>query len=217
MAAMKLHRADDLPDWEPVAAEKRTAWQRLAANTQGVVTPGNATSVVGFGFVAAGLWYLSQDRVLAGLITITIGRLLDIADGAIADRTGTKSPLGESVDAALDKLAIFGALIVGTAVGILPLPIAVLIGIEGAVVAGISLAAHSLRRRIHPERIGKLGTAVSWAALMLFVVHALADGGLASASLALGYVLAIVAILMNGYASVRYAQTFYSQRQREQR
>jgi phosphatidylglycerophosphate synthase len=201
--AMQLHHASAEPDWAAIAPEKRNYWQRVAAQTRGVVTPGNVTSVVGVSFVALGLWYIGRGRLWSGLVTVGIGRLLDIADGALAERTGTKSPLGESVDATLDKLVVFAALIVFAVAGILPAPVALLVGFENAVTAVLSLAAKSLRRRIQPVRAGKLGTAVEWGALLFFVLGAA--------------VLAIVSIGMNGYATIRYAQAFRAQRQREQR
>ncbi|HEX5797672.1 MAG TPA: hypothetical protein VFX86_04770 [Candidatus Saccharimonadales bacterium] len=39
---MNLHRAGRVPDWEKVPEGRRNRWQKLAAKTKGVITPGNA-------------------------------------------------------------------------------------------------------------------------------------------------------------------------------
>jgi phosphatidylglycerophosphate synthase len=209
---MKLHRADTTPDWELVAAGKRNVWQQWAVRTRGIVTPGNVASGLGVLLVGVGLAYIGRGRLWLGLIILTAGRLLDIIDGAIAERTGTKSPLGESVDASLDKTAVFAALIVFTAVGILPLPFALFVGLQNGVTAVLSLVAKSLRRTIHPVHAGKIGGALVWVALLGFVLGAAVHAGFAPVFTALAYILALVSVALNTYATIRYAQAFHAQR-----
>src|SRR5690349_11384075 len=102
---MKLHHAGTKPDWDLVAASKRNSWQRLAKLSYGVMTPGNLLSFIGILLVGIGLAAINRQHIWKGLVLLAMGRLCDILDGSAAEYTGTKSPLGEAVDASLDKIA----------------------------------------------------------------------------------------------------------------
>lgn len=104
---MNLHRAGRIADWEKKDPSRRSKVQKIAAATGGIVTPGNVVSALGAGFVAAGLIDVYKDeKVRRGVWKIGIGRAFDLVDGFLAHRTETKSPLGEAVDATIDKLAM---------------------------------------------------------------------------------------------------------------
>src|SRR6478609_9535796 len=102
---MKLHRVTGKADWENVALGERTFFQKIASYSSGVLTPANIVSLLGLSMVVFGLVLLLQGQSWAGVALLVIGRLLDIVDGAVAEATGTKSPLGEIVDASFDKLS----------------------------------------------------------------------------------------------------------------
>src|SRR5258708_17612311 len=101
---MDLHHANPKPDWEYITEGKLSRWQIVAAATRGIVTPGNAASTLGFLMAGLGLVVFIRGNALIGLALVLLGRAVDMFDGLIASRTHTKSPLGASLDASLDKL-----------------------------------------------------------------------------------------------------------------
>jgi phosphatidylglycerophosphate synthase len=204
---MKLHRATAKPDWEIIAVERRNMWQRTASHTGGILTPGNFSSTTGLTFVGLGLILVGQNKLWHGLILIAIGRLCDIVDGVVAERTGTKSPLGEAVDASFDKLAAFASLIVFAAVGIIPWFFALLIGLQNGLTAMLSLTAKSQKRTVHPVSAGKIGGAIEWVALLCFVLVALHIHWLTTVA----YTLAVISIVLNGAATTYYVRTMLEQ------
>src|SRR4051794_15939162 len=103
---LDLHHASEA-DWKRLPAAERNSWQRLAARTQGIVTPANLISLGGAAVVFYGLYLIAHSQIVTGILTVLAGRAADIIDGYIAHRTGTKSPLGEAVDVTIDKITIF--------------------------------------------------------------------------------------------------------------
>src|SRR5260370_1427998 len=108
---MNLHHADK-PDWEKQPPDSWNVWQRLAARTQGVITPANFVSLAGVAMVITGLVLITVNSVLLGTLLVIIGRMADILDGIVAEMTHTKSPLGELIDATIDKMILLAAIVV---------------------------------------------------------------------------------------------------------
>lgn len=198
---MKLHTASAHPDWQDVTPASRNIWQKIAAATHSVLTPGNILSLAGIVLVGIGLYEIYYYRPIFGLALVAVGRLADIADGWVADRTGTKSPMGEKVDATFDKIITFGALIVLVASKDLPLVVAICIAIITLVTSIVSLTASVHKRPLHPSRIGKYGMALLWVAIGLYV---LADGK--GIVLAYADLTAIAALCMAGAATYGYTK-----------
>lgn len=106
---MNLHRVEGVADWAKPNLPKLSKIQKIASKTNGTITPGNILSVTGGLFVVSGLVDIYRgDEMKRGIRKVGIGRAIDIIDGIVADKTGTKSPLGEAVDATIDKLAMAG-------------------------------------------------------------------------------------------------------------
>lgn len=147
-------------------------WQRLAARTSGVVTPGNVITLLGLTLVGLGLIVFEQHR-LAGLLLIGVGRVADVADGMIAEATGTKSRLGEALDASADKLSLFAVLVVLIAQHVLIVWFVAPLGLQALVMVALSLIAHARRRTLHPVREGKITTTLAWIGLFAVGVSAL--------------------------------------------
>ena len=166
---MDLHQTGKQSQWASVSENNRNTWQRIASKTNGIITPANGVSVIGAGLAAVGLAYIYQGDMARGLALLIIGRVADIADGMVAARTKTKSPLGETVDAVADKLIMLAALIVFVVAGIVPLAVVVLIAAHNGVSALFGVAAKVRKRVLHPSWPGKLATAFQWGALFLFV------------------------------------------------
>lgn len=201
-----LHRVGKKADWELTAKEKRNFWQRLAAATKGVVTPANVTSVLGVTLVGIGLWYVYVDELTLGFALITVGRIADILDGAVAQATGTKSSVGEAMDASLDKLAVIGAIVLFIATGTIPLLAVALIGIRNVINITLSLLARVHKKILHPSRAGKYAGGLEWVSILLFILSMLFArqdwGGAADATFILAYVILGLTLLI-GLAAIR--------------
>lgn len=209
---MDWHLSATSPDWQRVREGERTYWQRLAVRTKGVVTPGNITSFIGVTLVIIGAVAVAEGNHWQGLICIGIGRLCDILDGIIAHKTGTKSPLGEATDASFDKIGAIATLIVFGATNLLWWPVAVLIGLQNLTNSFIGLIGRQRKYRLHPLPVGKLSTAGEWVALLGFGLAAALGQGQTS-GLSLGaYAILAASLALGLYATVGYAQSFWSQR-----
>jgi cardiolipin synthase len=172
---MKLHRIEGKPEWAAVARQRRDYWQRVAARTGGVVTPGNFFTVSGFVLAAAGLWAIASEQYWPGLALLLVGRFFDVVDGAVADWTGTKSPLGELLDAGFDKLITIATLIVLLTSHLAPWFVVLALLLPHLIIAILAGIATSRGKRLHPSLLGKLSMALVWGGLSgLVLLHALA-------------------------------------------
>jgi len=201
---VNLHRVERRADWDKLKSRQRNFWQRLAVATHGIITPGNVISVVGFILVLWGLGNLYRGHLLSGTIAITMGRALDIADGILADKTGTKSPLGEAVDATIDKVEIAAALPVLVITSILLPWQAIVIFLQhlaNVLFTGIA----KLRGRLpHASKAGKYATTAQWAAIVLYGCSRL-TGSLSGLSLLADAVFG-VSVVMGLSAAYKYAE-----------
>jgi phosphatidylglycerophosphate synthase len=167
---MSLHRATTA-DWSRIAPDTYNVWQRVAVKTHGFITIGNVITTLGLALVVAGFVLVLQDKLLLAVILVTIGRIADLLDGYAADKTGTKSPIGEAWDAGVDKLelAIAVPVLLFTPYASPILVICLLLHL--AINVALFFAARRAGKRIHPTRAGKLSTATAWIAAGLFVLH----------------------------------------------
>lgn len=166
------------PDWQDIPAGKRNRWQRYAAATKGVVAPANFLSLLGAMLVVYGLFLLLDTQtILYGVVLILIGRLADIADGYVADKTSTKSPFGEATDAAIDKILLGLALIFFLIGQVIPAIVTFILLAHAILNTLVGFAGYFRRLSVHPSRYGKYATAAEWVSLSLFVlVNAAAAG-----------------------------------------
>lgn len=158
-----LHRVNKKPDWELVDTSSHNGWQRLARHTRGMVTPGNIISVCGAALSLSARSDIQKENYRSATVKLFVGRMMDIADGVVADRTGTKSPVGEAVDASIDKfltLKIMHAMVdkqlISQREG------DTVIAQQGMAV-GLSAAAKLLGKEMHPSRPGKEDATAIWA------------------------------------------------------
>ena len=159
---MNLHTAKR-PDWVGQPVENLNRFQQMADKTKGFVTPGNFITGLGMGLVYSGTRDLSQQKILSGTLKIGIGRTMDYFDGVVADKTKTKSPLGEAFDATADKLAIA---MVGPALyknKLVPKTELSLVIAQNSVNAIYTIKAKNRGNEIHPSKYGKLATVSQWA------------------------------------------------------
>lgn len=208
---MKMHRAGKRGEWEALAPAERNAWQRLAARTNGFVTPANAVSVAGIVLVLIGLDVVADGNFWHGIMLLAIGRFADLIDGAIAEATHTKGPKGEALDAGLDKVAAVAALLLLATHGQLPWPPAALIALESIVIAAITSVGLRRGVTVHPSAYGKLATFAAWGMLLGFPVawfaarnaeHAVRIAALAFANVSLAAFTVLAVATVRSYARV---------------
>lgn len=166
---MNLHRIVGKAEWTGVPEAKRNIWQKIAVRTHGIVTIGNLFSIVGLASVPYGLWLiLGHASYLSGIGVLLAGRACDLLDGWLADRTHTKSPLGEKLDATFDKLSV-GVTIVALAAGqVISWVVLVILLTPHFVIAILALAAFLQGRQLHPSLEGKISMAIAWFCLLAF-------------------------------------------------
>lgn len=168
---MQLHRADG-NDWDTLAPQKWNVWQRLADRTNGLLTPGNVVTLIGAAIVTIGLVVLaSNGSVWLGAGLILLGRAADLLDGFLADRSGTKSAVGEAMDASVDKLELAAALVVLWQINLLPTAVFIILAVQAIYNVVISVTAKLRGRRLPPSHSGKLGALVEWLTIGLFIAH----------------------------------------------
>lgn len=199
---MNLHRTSGLPDWETVKPSERTVFQRIATSTGGVVSPANAITVVGLGIVIVGLAAILQQQFWTGVVLLSVGRLLDIVDGLVAEATHTKSPLGEIFDAVADKigtiLTIFTLLFAQVAYWW----VIVALVVPQVVIALVIMIKKTRGSTVHPTRQGKLSMAAAWVGIVgLILSKALHDP---FALTAVVYVIIALSFALGLYALWQY-------------
>ncbi len=171
---MNLHRTNGKPDWELIDVSKRTAIQRLAFATHGIITPPNIITFIGFAVVIYGLMALLQQHFWTGLIALAVGRLLDVVDGFVAERTGTKSPLGELLDATIDKIGTILTIIMFYVAGISFWWLITVLLLPQVLIPLVIFYKRSRKIKTHPTRVGKLSMASLWVSLVgLILVKAI--------------------------------------------
>ncbi|HSW99228.1 MAG TPA: CDP-alcohol phosphatidyltransferase family protein [Candidatus Saccharimonadales bacterium] len=206
---MRLHRAAKQADWELIPPGSWNHWQRLAARTHKVVTPGNIVSLCGLMLVAIGLVLVGRHHLWAGVAVLGAGRLLDIVDGLAAEHTGTKSHIGEGIDAGFDKLAALGTLAVFTMSHVVPLWLAVLVGVQNAATALLGLLADIAGRTIHPNIAGKLAAGGLWVGFGALLAGAAAPAHWLARA---GGILVLAAVLLGTTATLHYMRGTFTRR-----
>ena len=203
------------------AAASSPVWERLAAKTQGVVTPGNILTLTGGVVTLSGLWMLSAQQFGAAFWAIGIGRVCDVLDGHVARLTRTASPIGEVLDAGMDKVVILVAGVILALEHTAPLAVLLVIITLQIIVAVLATAARLGHIQLHSSRVGKYSTFALWLALLLYILtdwlyslHHIEQGRLvyvAANWLMAGVVAGIIAALI-GYLSVALKQLRHKDR-----
>lgn len=167
---MNLHRTSKKPDWEKISASQQTTIQKIAATTHGLVTPPNLITIIGLGIVVYGLISILNQAYWTGLILLTIGRLLDIVDGIVAEKTGTKSPLGEIFDATADKIGTILTIIVIIFANITHWWVIAALIIPQIIIPFVIFYKKQKGINVHPTRPGKLSMAFTWVGIVGLLV-----------------------------------------------
>lgn len=171
---LNLHRVGTAPDWSAVPPAERNVWQRTAARTRGVVTPANFVTVLGAAVTLWGVGELLAAAFWLALALLVGGRLLDVVDGFVADRTGTKSALGELLDATADKVVTVLTVAALFVAQIAPTWLMALFVLPHIIIVVISIIDRYRHVQLHPTRLGKTTMLLAWIAIpLLLIVRAL--------------------------------------------
>lgn len=165
---MNLHRTTLKAEWEAIDPQDYNYWQQIAAQTNEIIAPGNFITITGLTLVTSGLRDINNNQTLKGVLKIGLGRMCDVIDGTVADKTGTKSPTGEVLDVTVDKAEAILALPMCLKAGILPKTSSGIFFVQHA--SNIALATFAKKRNtsLHPSKEGKLSTASQWSSLILY-------------------------------------------------
>jgi cardiolipin synthase len=199
---MNLHRTLGVPDWHDTPVAQRSILQRLAAGTKGFVTLGNLISLIGIGLVFLGCVLIVAEQYWLGGTLIVIGRLLDLADGYVADKTKTKGPVGEVVDASFDKFGTIAALITLFVADIVAWPLLIALLVPQLIISLISFYRKAHRQTIHPSLVGKLSMAAVWTAIAAFLLAKASEIWVLSFA---GVLIALLSFALGTIACVQYA------------
>lgn len=167
---MDLHTPHEKPDWVLGNADSVTMWQRVAIASRGIVTIGNVLSVSGLALVIWAAIELYNGNLALGLLLAVIGRLADIADGYAAEKTHTKSRLGEIVDTTCDKVGVFSIAVAVSLAHIIPLYIIASIAAYNLYLALFGII-WGRRYQLHTNKFGKLAMFVSWLVILTEVLY----------------------------------------------
>jgi phosphatidylglycerophosphate synthase len=205
---VNLHRSDAKPQWQGLAPSQHNQFQRLAAVTHGIITPGNVLTVLGFAVAGVGLVAILHDQFGWGVVGIISGRLLDIADGIAADKTGTKSPLGETLDASVDKLVTLLTLVVLGMTSVMSWYLFAAILLIQSLITLISGLAVWRNQRLHPSLAGKLSMTGLWVTLGgLVAAYALDKNNLL---IIIFYTIGWCSVILSGWAMAIYFRDYRS-------
>lgn len=160
-----LHRSERVPEWETIPPEEWNEYQIRAAQTNGWDTPGNRESLKGFVGSLTGLAFIREHHYFIGTLCLGYGRLKDLQDGKRAHETGTKSPLGEAIDAVGDGvLATIAAPVLNEAGIISDREKHAFLGMAAVKLVTAS-AAKATGRELHATRLSKIGAFTQWLGL----------------------------------------------------
>lgn len=155
---MNLHISGHRPDWDEVPNENRNIFQKVAAKTDGWVTPANLLDVAGLSLaLSASLDINRGKKTWTPIAKLALSRVFDAFDGSLADRTKTKCQKGKFIDALKDKVEVSVASIEFTKKDIFPKSVGIPIVVSQALIASGALFAHLKNKdqAIQPSASGK--------------------------------------------------------------
>jgi phosphatidylglycerophosphate synthase len=154
-----------LGEWQLKTHEEQNIHQRIAERTHGALTLANFVSLAGAAVTAWGLYDWHKGREEKAIIKIGVGRILDVADGEIAKRTGTRGKVGAGVDATIDKALTVAATVQLCKDGTLSKPYAAVTILQQARTTVENARIEKLGGEANPSADGKNGMGGFWLGL----------------------------------------------------
>lgn len=197
--------------WDDTPAAERNAFQKVAAKTRGVVTPGNAVTLAANAVAVSGIVEMCTGNFAQGAALFAGARSGDFIDGKVARSTGTQSWLGEALDVGGDKLQTVLGLGMLSIYGDYPLEASVPKLATQIAIVGVSAVATKKGADLHPGMAGKVGLGATGASMVGFeAANALTQhhDTLAATGTTIGsYVLTALSIAASGKAAWDYWQS----------
>lgn len=158
-----LHRRPDKGgDWDAVAPADRNIHQRIAARTWGIATVANLVTATGVLLTLSGMRDYERGNYKKATIKMGFGRGLDMVDGALATKLGTRSATGALFDAGGDKALAAVFIVKAVKNGDMPPAEAVVHGLQQARISRESLLIKNAGGEPNPSKEGKHGMAALW-------------------------------------------------------
>ncbi len=202
---MDLHRRRKRPDWEYVIDNERNIYQKIAFSTKGVITPANVCTLTGLAMVLYGCWFILEDRILLGTILIGIGRAIDLVDGLVADRSGTKSYVGEAFDSIADKLTALAVFIVFWVAGIMLAWQIIVFLLLQIINSFVTVRSKLINATIHTSPTGKKASFTMWLTVGLYALAFVITPGMFEFTVTvLAHVSFAVSVYLGVIASIGY-------------
>lgn len=171
-----LHRLqNNNNDWDSVPDTDLTILQRIAKKSHGILTLANVITITSTVAVINGLADFANGQRTSGVLKVMVGRAGDLADGAIADATGTKGRIGRDLDPTVDAIQLAVALPILEHTGYLPLIPAVLMGSSKVIDTLGAVAARARSRELNPTHEGKIGAFAFWTGIGSFMLRGALD------------------------------------------
>ncbi len=156
---MKLHRVQEQSDWHNIPDNDLNFFQKVAKKTHGVLTPGNIITTIGLGLVISGCNDLDQNPNKT-LIKVSAGRVADYLDGIVADKTQTKSKIGEAADVMADKIATLALLKSINDHKLLSSSFLKFLVVQNSANSSLGLYSKLSHQELHSSKNGKIATAL---------------------------------------------------------
>jgi phosphatidylglycerophosphate synthase len=212
----KLHRLQsNHNDWDDIKDEDLSRLQRIAKKSHGIITAANAITIAGTVAVINGLSDFADGRKVEGTAKVLVGRLGDIADGAVADKTKTKGRFGRDLDPTVDKIQLAAGLVILTGADVLPIAATVAVAAPNIIGSIGSIAARKHGVEVNPSASGKHGAAAVWLGVGAFMLKnaiekhspGLVDSGLE----AIGWAGTVGGAALSLPAAVEYSKAGFSE------
>ncbi len=197
------------PDWEHIPKEDWNNWQKIASATNSLITPGNIVSGTSFGLLKYGLKQVEQGNQWRGLSIIIGSKVGDLIDGFVADKTGTKSPIGAVVDQTTDKLSLLTTF--PTIKKMELVPNSVLYPIMAQNSLNVYIAAKSQLGKVKMKgssKEGKITQVSQWSTMGLFALSKMTEGNHNDFSKKIGYI-AKLSLLPMTYFSYKATKGYF--------
>ncbi len=156
-----------LGEWNLIPEEAWNTHQKVADTTRGFASLANATSAIGGETTRQGTHDFARGDHFKGIVKIGIGRTLDVVDGFVAKRFGTRSKTGAAVDAGIDKALVVDAAVTLTRAGVLPKYFAGATAVQQSRIMAENAKIKKAGGEPNPSKDGKHSMAAIWVAIGL--------------------------------------------------
>lgn len=169
---MNLHRSENISDWHDTPIKDRNLFQLIGSATGGIVTPGNIVSSCGLILNIEGSKDIRKGRTWLGIGKSTLSFIADKVDGAVAEKTKTKSQLGAKLDVGADIYKHFNSVKTYYEYGLIS--DATTVSFSVSKIANMIFTAVAMKRGIQAD-VGYLGKITTAAQAVTFIAEPISN------------------------------------------